>query len=228
MKKGFLYGVGADDVFLKSAKMSASSVKDYYPDAHITLCAPERMIDAECREIFDHIITGPNVPDSARTKLWALSKTPYDLTMYMDADTLCMSEEISTCWDQIGDHDMLFTLIRKYNSNPHGYVPDEDYKYHGGVFLYTRKAIPLMTEWWDRWSRGQTEWNYPYTANYRVWDQFYLYYLLKFTDHGLNVGVFKEDARWNFVVGYLEFELGGKPAIIRHCTIDKQNKDFVL
>jgi hypothetical protein len=227
MHNGFLYGVGADDVFLKSAKMSASSIKDYYPDAHITLCAPERMVDHQCREIFDRIITGPNVPDSARTKLWALSKTPYDTTMYMDADTMCVSEDIKECFDQLKDNDMLFTLIRKYNSNPRGFVHDVDYKYHGGVFLYNRKSIPLMTEWWDSWSRGQTEWNYPYTVNYRVWDQFYLYYLLKYTDHGLKVGVFEDDARWNYVVGYLEFELAGKPAIIRHCTIDQDRKNIL-
>ncbi len=228
MKKGFIYGVGADDVFLKSAKMSAGSIKDYYPEANITLCAPERMIDDECRRLFDNIITGPYVPDSARTKLWALSKTPYDLTMYMDADTLCVSEEIEDCWEHIGDNDIVFTLIRKYNSNPRGYVPDVDYKYHGGVFLYNRKAIPLMTEWWDRWSRGQTEWNYPYTANYRVWDQFYLYYLLKYTNHGLKIGTFKEDARWNFVTGYLEFELAGKQEIIRHFTINKEQVGSLL
>lgn len=227
MHNGFLYGVGANDVFLKSAKISASSVKDYFPDAHITLCAPERMIDHQCREIFDHIITGPNVPDSERTKLWALSKTPYEQTMYMDADTVCVSDEIQKCFSQLKDRDMLFTLIRKYNSNPRGFVHDSDYKYHGGVFLYNRKAIPLMTQWWDRWSRGQTEWDYPYTPNYRVWDQFYLYYLLKYTDHGLNVGVFEEDARWNFVTGYLEFELAGKPAIIRHFTIDRERESIL-
>lgn len=226
--KGFLYGVGADEVYLKSAKMSASSIRDNYPDANITLCAPERMIDPECREIFDNIITGPYVPDSTRTKLWALAKTPYDLTMYMDADTVCVSEEIQTCWDQIKDNDIVFTLIRKYNSNPRGLVPDPDYRYHGGVFLYNRNAIPMMVEWWDRWSRGQTEWDYPYTANFRVWDQFYLYYILKYTNPGLKIGVFEEDARWNYVVGYLEFELRGKPAIIQHFTINSKSKDIVL
>jgi hypothetical protein len=226
--KGFIYGVGAQDSFLKAAKMSALSVKDHYPEANITLCAPPRMVDAECKEIFDNIISNEHTPDSIRTKLWALARTPYDLTMYLDADTQCMSEEISTVWDQIEDHDIMFTKIRLYNSNPRGVVDDPDYQYHGGVFLYNRKCIPMMAEWWDRWQRGQTEWDYPYTANFRHWDQFYLYYILKFTDHGLNVGVFKDDARWNNVAGYLSFELQGKPEIIRHCTIGRKKEGTSL
>lgn len=227
-KKGFLYGVGANEVYLKSAKMSAYSVKDHYPEASITLVAPGRMIDHECEELFDHIICHEGVPDSTRTKLWALAKTPYDLTMYLDADTMCVSDEISTCWDQIGDKDILFTAIRAYNSNPRGFVEDPDYKYHGGVFLYNRKCLPMMAEWWDRWQRGQHEWEYDYTPNFRHWDQFYLYYIMKYTKHGLNVGMFREDARWNYVVGYLSFELQGKPEIIRHFTIDRDSEGVFL
>ena len=54
----------------------------------------------------------------------------------------------------------------------------------------------------------------------RLWDQFYLWWLINKHDHGLNIQFFEEDARWNFVVGYLEEELGGKPAIIRHYTLE--------
>lgn len=219
--RGFIYGVGGNDVYVKSAKLSAESLRDYYPDAQITLVAPPRMVDSECRRIFNNIISDDRTPDCSRTKLWALTKTPYDTTMYLDADTIVESEEVQQCWDQLGTHDILFTLIRKYNSNPRGFVNDVEYKYHGGVFLYNRNCIKLMSEWWDRWSRGQTEWEYSYTPNFRHWDQFYLYYILKYTKHGLDVGVFQEDARWNFVNGYLMFELGGKPPIIRHQTISK-------
>lgn len=227
-RKGFIYGVGKNQLFLRSAKISAQSVKDYYPEANITLCAPAHMIDGECEEIFDNIISNQYVPDSIRTKLWALSKTPYDLTMYLDADTQCMSEEIQTCWNQIKDNDIIFTKIREYNSNPKGYLNDPDYKYHGGVFMYNRKCIPMMVEWWDRWQRGQSEWDYNYTTNFRHWDQFYLYYILKYTDHKLKVGVFDEDARWNAVVGYLKSELMGKPEIIRHHTINQDPEKKTL
>lgn len=230
MSNGFIYGVGAKDVFLKSAKLSAGSLRDYYPNASITLCAPERMIDYECREIFDNIITGENVPDSERTKLWALSKTPYDVTMYLDADTMVESEEIRTCWDQLKDNDVVFTLIRQYNSNPKGWVASGtyDYKYHGGVFLYNRTAIPLMIEWWDRWSQGQTDWSYQYPSHLRGWDQFYLYYILNYTKHNLKIGVFENDARWNYVCGYMRYELAGKPAIITHSTIGRDSGNVIL
>lgn len=230
MNRGFIYGVGDRDVYLKSAKLSAASLRDYYPDASITLCAPERLIDHECRELFDNIITGPYVPDSERTKLWALTKTPYDVTMYLDADTMIESEEITTCWDQLKDNDIVFTRIRKYNSNPKGVVYSDkfNYEYHGGVFLYNRKAIPMMVEWWDRWSRGQTDWDYEYPPRLRSWDQFYLYYIINYTRHGLKVGVFEDDARWNFVVGYMMFELAGKPPIITHSTLGMDSDHIVL
>lgn len=219
--KGFIYGVGNNILYLKSAKLSASSVKDYYPDANITIAVPQSMVDDECYEIFDNVISDQYVPDSERTKLWALSKTPYDLTMYLDADTICVSEEIQTVWDQIEDNDILFTLIRKYNSNPRGFLDDPNYKYHGGVFLYNKKCIPMMAEWWDRWQAARTTWDYPHTPNFRNWDQYFLYYILTHTKHGLKVGIFKEDARWNFVNGYLAFELNGKPPIINHFTLDR-------
>ncbi len=230
MSNGFIYGVGANTVFMKSAKLSAASLRDYYPDANITLCAPERMVDYECKELFDHIVTGPHVPDCQRTKLWALSKTPYDLTMYLDADTMVESTEISTVWDQIEDNDMVFTLIRNYNSNPKGVVKSDvyNYKYHGGVFLYNRKAIPLTVEWWDRWERGQTRWEYDYPSHLGDWDQFYLYYILNYTNHGLNIGVFKDDARWNYVSGYMRFELAGKAPIITHSTVGRDSEDVIL
>jgi hypothetical protein len=221
--KGFIYGVGGHDVFLKSAKVSAESLRDHYPDAQITLVAPPRMVDDACRQIFNTIISDDRTPDSTRTKLWALTKTPYDVTMYLDADTMVVDDEIQQCWDQLGSNDIIFTLIRKYNSNPRGYVDSPDYKYHGGVFMYNRNCIKMMSEWWDRWSRGQTNWDYEYTTNFRHWDQFYLYYILKYTKHGLNVGTFQEDARWNFVNGYLMFELGGKPPIIRHQTLIEED-----
>lgn len=225
---GFIYGVGSNDKYLRAAKLSAYTLRDYYPEANITLCAPPRMIDAECRELFDIIISDEYTPDSARTKLWALSKTPYDLTMYLDADTMIVSEEISTCFEQIGEHDIMFTKIRPYNSNPTGLVDDPDYKYHGGVFLYNRKCISMMAQWWDLWERGQQEWEYNYDPMFRKWDQFYLYYILKYTKHGLNVGVFEDDARWNFVVGYLKSELAGKTEIVRHCTLDRDVEGLFL
>lgn len=227
LTKGFIYGVGANSIFLKTAKMSAYTLRDHYPEANITLVAPARMIDDECRELFDNIICDEYVPDSVRTKLWALSKTPYDLTMYLDADTLIMSEEIASCFDQLGENDILFTRIRLYNSNPKGIVPSKDYQYHGGVFLYNRKCIPMMVEWWDRWQQGNANWDYEYNIELRSWDQFYLYYILKYTDHGLKVGFFEDDARWNFVVGYLRSELNGKSEIIRHCTINPRPETYL-
>lgn len=225
-KNGFIYVATLHKQYVEAAKNSAFSLKENFPEAHITLFTNKSVVDVECYEIFDNVVTD-NVPEDVRGKLWALSRTPYDTTMYIDSDTIINSSEISTCFDVLGDNDIMFTLIRPYNSNLVGFLDDPDFKYHGGVFVYNRKCIRFMKEWWDRWVRGAREWNYPYPNRMKKWDQFYLFYLTKHTNHGLKIGVFPNDARWNYVLGYVKEELGDTEPIITHYTIrTKRHPDW--
>lgn len=219
LNNGVVYAASIDKKFTLAAKNSVFSLKEHFPSVNATLYVHADVVDQECYELFDNVVVD-NVPNDARAKLWALSQTPYDTTLYLDADTVIVDDEITTVFDQLDDQDIIFTLIRPYNSNPKGYLDDPRYKYHGGVFLYNRNCIKFMKQWWDRWCKGtQGAWNYEFPERMRNWDQFYLFYLINYTNHNLKIGTFPEDARWNFVSGYTNDELNGKSPIIQHYTI---------
>jgi hypothetical protein len=223
---GFVYIATVNKRYILSAVNSAETLRDHYPEANITLFTTPDMLDGvNDLEVFDQIITD-GVPSDKRAKLWALNKTPYTITAYLDADTIIVSDEIANIFDQLGVRDIIFTKIRKYNSNPKGFIDDPEYIRHGGVFVYNDKAdtLKFMQSWWDLWytTRAASVFasTYDYPLKMKEWDQFYLFYLAKHTEHGLNLGFFENDARWNFVRGYLRSELGGLPPIVEHYTID--------
>lgn len=222
---GFVIIATSKRKYLISAINTAESIKDYYPEASVTLyTTPDILADNDV-SMFDEVITD-GVPRDRRAKLWALSRTPYDTTAYLDADTVVVSYEITDIFDQLGDSDIIFTKIRQYNSNPKGYLEDPEYIRHGGVFVYNNKpdTLKFMENWWTLWltTRSIEDYKlaYPeYPARMKEWDQFYLFYLAKHTNHNLKLGFFEDDARWNFVSGYLRSELNGKQPIIEHYTI---------
>lgn len=113
---GFLYVGSLTKPYYDAAVMSAESIKDYWPEAKITLFTHEPWVnERRDSKIFDRIVT--NIPVHCRAKLWALDQTTYDKTVYMDADTYCESEDVRTIFDELpDDHDMVMTCNRPYNS----------------------------------------------------------------------------------------------------------------
>lgn len=222
---GFVYVVSKLKGFYRAAKHSAISLRDYYPDANITLfCANQEWIEESDYEIFDNIIT-EGVPNDRRAKLWSLDQTPYDLTLYIDADTEIEHEDIQTVWDQIPDDvDILFTANRPYNSKITKLSETEEMTEHCGLFLYrsNENTLKLMRAWYDEYWKQQEEdfdfMHYPKEARY--WDTFTMWRLLNLFDFGVKTGRFPDpDARWNFVTGYKEEELMGQERVIYHYTI---------
>lgn len=225
LSKGFLLAATVNKKYLLSAINAIESIKDNYPSAHVTLYTTADLVDGVDMSACDTVIT-EDVPADRRAKLWALSRTPYNITAYLDADTVVVSDEVCNIFDQLGQDDIIFTKIRPYNSNPKGFIDDPEYIRHGGVFVYNSKpdTLAFMQKWWDLWSTTRSAdafaSAYPeYPAKMKEWDQFYLFYMAKHTDHNLSLGFFENDARWNFVRGYLRSELNGLPPIIEHYTI---------
>ena len=225
LSNGFVYIATLERKYAMAACLSAASLKEHFPEAHITLFTTPDMIAGLDVSDFDSIVTD-DVPVDKRAKLWALSRTPYAITAYVDADTMIHSSEISNIFEQLGDDDIIFTRIRRYNSNMDGYLDDPEYTRHGGLFVYNNKpeTLKFMSDWWIRWTESRSKKTFALTypdhpVRMMHWDQFFLYYLIKYTNHGLNIGFFKEDARWNFVAGYRREELNGKTAIIEHYTL---------
>lgn len=222
MKKGFVIVASLNKKFLMSAKYCCESLKDYWPDAHVTLFTETDWIEDHLYETFDTVVGG--APHNKRAKLWALSQTPYDLTVYLDADMEIMHEDIKTIFDQIDDQtDIMLTKIRPYNAKitkfPGGELTD-----HCGFFMYrsNNKTLEFMKQWWELFQKqesGKWKWDMNlYPEELRQWDQWAYWWLQNKTEYAIKRKYFDEDARWNFVNGYIKTEVS-KPIIIYHHTV---------
>jgi hypothetical protein len=223
---GYLYVASRYERYLTSAEYSAASLKDHHPDANITLFTEERFYHDGLLDTFDIVVT-EGVPNDSRAKLWALSKTPYDRTLYIDADSVIQHADIANVFDELGDHDIMLTKIRPYRGAfvnfPGGSLDD-----HCGVFLYNNEehTINFMRQWWELWKvqkSGKWQWDttlYP-DAELRPWDQWSYWWLQNKTNHAIDREYFPfPDARWNFVHGYKPEECAKEDIVIYHHTLD--------
>ena len=92
MNKGFIVVASRKNNFYIYAINLIESIKDFYPEVHVTLVTEERFLDGR-EDIADNIIF---CDDHYRAKLWGMANSPYDITMYVDADMECEHEDIMT------------------------------------------------------------------------------------------------------------------------------------
>lgn len=215
------------------------SILDNDPEAKITLVTEERFVDHRA-DVCDKIIF---CDDHYRAKLWGMTQTPYDLTLYLDCDMECIHSDISTAFDRIDNHDMVFTPLtdetdyafagRYFNKDN----PDKDYAFelNGGICLYdnTKPVVKdFLNDWWEYYKKQRDyEWwptkpdgSYDYETYNRdelgLWDQFTLWWLTKkmpkYKD--LDIGLFEDWARWNYYSAYKASQNHNKdlPIIIMH------------
>lgn len=222
---GFIYVASVNPRFLTAAIHSAMSLREYYPKANITLFTEDGWIEPQLSDTFDTVIGG--MPHNARAKLYALSRSPYKLTLYLDADTEIMSSEIATVFDHAPRKTgIVLTRIRPYNGKiskfPGGNLTD-----HCGLFLYDNSnwTISFMKQWWllyQKQKSGEWKWDTKlYPEELRTWDQWTYWWLQNKTDWAIPVTYFPDDARWNFINGYRDNETD-KEIIIYHHTIRRQ------
>lgn len=229
LRNGFLLVASITQEYVQSANFAAASIKEYCRSAHITLFVPEKLRQYVDDTVFD-IIQSDGVPDHTRTKLYALSRTPYtDLTLYVDADMECMHEDVEHVWDEMPDDvDILITKIRPYNGKIAKW-PTGEMIYHGGFFMYrnTPEVLTFMEQWWLDYVKQRSEpWPYPeheIPLTLRPWDQFTFWKLLNIDRLPVRVGVFEDDARWNFVNGYFTNENKG-PIVFYHHTLPSRRE----
>lgn len=229
LDNGFLIVASCFPEYVQAAEIAGGSIKDYYPEAHVTLFVPEHLYHKGLEDIFDLVVTD-NVPDHTRTKLWALSRTPYsNLTAYIDADMECVHDDVASIWDQISeDTDILITKIRPYNGKIAKWANGE-MVYHGGFFLYrnNERTMEFMKRWWTDYEKQRAEpwpWGETHPIALRPWDQFTFWKLQNIDKLPICVGVFNDDARWNFVNGYLLNETKS-PIIFYHHTVPKMREN---
>ena len=230
--KGFVVVASRNVNFYKYACNLISSLRDFYEDANITLVTEPRFLDDNHEA--DNVIHCDN---NYRAKLWGMAQSPYDITMYLDADMDCEHEDIVTVWDNMQDYDLVFHELTKerekfYAIRYFDYEGrQEQFTLCGGVCLY-RSENPLVMEFMDDWydlfvRQHQNHWK-PEGFNERQWqedlkhfDQTTLWWLTekveKYKD--LKIGFFHDDIRWNYFTQYGYEGLNsieGKPPILRH------------
>lgn len=224
LSKGFLLVASISSAFYDAGVRLAISIKDHYPDARITLFTHKDFVREKDKFLFEHIYTG--VPVHTRAKLYALDKSPYDITLYMDCDTEVWHEDIKDIFDLLGDNDISLTEIREYSGKGTAVNNTERMKYHCGLFLYrnTEKVRTFMKKWWTEYliQIHSKVWPWPnYTDRMRPWDQFTFWRLCKENELNIKVATLPDDARWNFVYNYKESETD-KPIVVHHYTIPKE------
>ena len=224
--KGFVIIASVKKGFYRYGKALAESVKDFWPDANITFFTHEEWVEPEDYTIFDNIIT-EGIPRHIRAKLWALNKTPYDITCYLDADMMCQHEDIQNVFNELPDDlDIVFTKNRSYNAKLTKLAEGEEMTCHCGFFIYRKNeaTMDLMGAWYTeylkQWEPDYDMLHYPEDA--RKWDTFTMWRLLTYGEKSVKWGYIKEpDARWNFVNGYHYEELQDSEIVMYHHTIAK-------
>jgi hypothetical protein len=233
LSKGFVIVASRNSNFYTYAVNLMESIKDFYPEALITLVTEERFIDERADEA-DQIIFCDN---HYRAKLWGMSQSPYDITMYVDADMDCEHEDIAKVWDELGDRDMVFHELTPEREK---FYAIREFRYDGGVEKYTlcggvclyRSGNPLvrefMEDWFELFNKQHNNMWMPEGFEKQQWDrdlkhfdQTTLWWLTekeeKYKD--LKIGIFHDDIRWNYFTqyGYEGLKsIEGKPPILRH------------
>jgi hypothetical protein len=177
--KGFMLVASFSKPYYDAAVMCADSIKDFYPEAKIAIYTHKDWFQEEHRHLFDHVHL--EVPVHVRAKLWALTKTPYDITAYIDADIYCQHEDVRHMFDEIDDeHDMAMTCNRPYNAKVVYITRDEElthYKPEHKKMIETAKVHEWDFEgpegcWRMKWHCGM----FVYKKNERTFKMLDMWY----------------------------------------------------
>ncbi len=241
MNKGYLVVASKNIHYLTSTQLLADSLKEYsnYP---ITLITHDQWIDNPGNHVFDNIIGG--APFDIRAKLWGLTKTPYDLTCYLDADMVCLNKKADQIFDSIVDNDIVFSKIRPYCAAKMWWDIKNEYRPHGGVFVWNNndRMKIFMQQWWDNWmwkkkNKWHSRWDNKYSKiSVRGWDQFPLHLMMFDNQDPWYRGDIKwnwffntngtDDAKWNFCSAYdYDYENLKKEDIVFY-SYDKSKRMF--
>ena len=183
MNRGYLLVATLSKPFYDAGVMAIQSLKDEVPDAKVAFFTHEEWVRDEDRHLFDHLITG--VPVHCRAKLWALPRTPFDETVYLDVDTHVVSSEIEEVFDHLykSEADVVMSENRPYNAKV-VYFQDKHqnngqarelnhyneehlklyregkahkFRWHCGMFAYHKnERTQYLWEEWLRWYKRHT------------------------------------------------------------------------
>lgn len=229
LSKGYITVATKTYQFVFGAKNLCESILDYNEDAKVTLFTDQQLYDQYYSELdmFDQVIVTPcQYPDTKREKMWGMAKTPYDLTLYMDADIECRHEDINNVFDRLEGDDMRWVALKKETA-PHfaewawgpklledGCQGAPDHLSHcGGVCLYdaTNSLVrEFMMDWYHLYlttGRNNKFWPEEYNdvkGSFTQWDQLTVWWLLYHSPKykSLKWKFFDDNYRWNYYTSF--------------------------
>lgn len=186
MTKGFLYVGSVRKWFYNMACMSADSLRDVAPDANIVLYTHESFVDSRAKS-FDQIIT--NIPYHSRAKMWCCARSPFDQTAYIDSDTLIVSDEVTSIFDEAKDNDIAFTPVLPNSAGRAEWqYADKEMKHqlscHGGIYVSKKTELvdDFLQTWFDEFHKQITTDNVSlqkyYPRENLAWDMLTLWRLM--------------------------------------------------
>ena len=218
MKKaanGFVIAATVKKQYFAAAVVLAESIRDFIPDANITLFTEDKFLDGMTNLPFDNVVT--DCPITIRTKLYALWNSPYEKTCYLDADMEVIKEGVTGIFDLLDDdNDIAMTKVNPAVAAQthimHGTVP---LIWHCGMFIYHTERMRSFMKEWDFQFHDQREnpTKYPGEIKDMRWDQTTFARLLA-TEYK-DVKIKELDTNWNFIyTNYLDPNLD--TAILYH------------
>lgn len=187
MNSGFIYVASKEKLFYELALYSAESLKDLNPSASITLFTHEAWVDYRALNLFDSIITG--IPVHKRAKMWAMARTPYDNTFYLDVDSQIIRPGLQKVFKELENCDIMFTPVTWFSTVDHrfSYI-DKKFtivpQYHGAVCCYKRTELTLdfMQTWFDEYYIQDSSGTWPYgDFSDPIWKGFDMFTLWRMT-----------------------------------------------
>lgn len=196
-------------------------------------------MDDRCDDI-DYVF---ECTDHIRSKLYGMANSPFDITFYVDADTICEHEDIVNIWDQLNDNDLVFVELTKDPQAQKSFVEVTapikstgdlvDLTLCGGVCLYNNKnplVKEFMQDWWNMYQQqeeytqdntsGPKFWPDDLPKSMLRWDQFTLWWLINKVDKykNLKIGRFDDNYRWNWFTSF-RFDEHGKHRLVKNPPI---------
>ena len=228
LDKGFIYVATKDRLYYELALLSCQSLKDYYPEASVTLYTHENFIDDRCN-IFDNVYV--NVPIHKRAKMWCMARTPYEKTIYIDCDSVIRHRDIRIMHDFLDDCDLFCGSNLQFTvSNFKWAFIDKNWtyniEYHGSMWGYHKNSscIDFMQTWFDEYIR-QINSPWTYDKYNQEWQQFDMFTLWRMTskkfpefDRFNDMKIKILPRRFNSTAQDTPEDYSGKPVIVQ---IDK-------
>jgi len=154
MERGVVYAATGER-FVEEARQSAASLTDQHPDMPVTLFT-DRAVDTDC---FDDVVVFDDPAYDYLDKIRAVSRTPYDETLFLDTDTY-IAGDITPVFDFLERFDIAASYIPGHWSNlepdwdEQGFDPDIPAvlpEFNTGVIVYrdTDELQDAVDQWTD-------------------------------------------------------------------------------